>query len=113
MEDEMDELESLLASLHTQELMYAELEAEKMSAEMAAAYYRAAWMGQKPPFVPSRVRVLTHVRGDFPYMGKGVEPGEYACDSNTWGAVWVWDQDGKMLGLLPKEFEPLAWRESA
>lgn len=91
----------------------SELNAGLGVAEMAAGFYRAAWLGERPPFVPARVRVLEHVRGDFPYGGKGIEPGEYDCDSNKWGAVWVWDQDGKMLGLLPKEFEPLAWRENA
>jgi hypothetical protein len=40
------------------------------------------------------------------------EAGEYDCNSNGWGAVSIKASDGKMLGLRPHEFEPIAWREN-
>lgn len=92
--------------------------AEITDSEKAVKYYQAghtqhkggAWA--KPPFVPSRVRLFRLCRGDGPFMGITVEPGEYECKSNRNGAVSVRASDGSMLGLRLDEFEPIEWREN-
>lgn len=40
------------------------------------------------------------------------EAGEHDCYSNKWGAISVRASNGKLLGIRPTEFEPLAWREN-
>lgn len=85
-------------------------------AEKAIAYYRAGAAQSrthaKPPFVPSRVRLLRQVRGDGPFCATQLGPGEYDCDCNPYGAVSVRATNGQMLGLRLDEFEPIAWREN-
>lgn len=78
---------------------------------MSGAYYKACANKQKPPFVPSRVKVLKEQFGDFPFLGAGVAAGEHECTCNQWGAVSVVDREGKLLGLRPDEFEPISWRQ--
>ena len=80
--------------------------------QKALAYYKAAVEQEAPPFVPARVRVLRETFGDPPFRGAGVEAGEHDCNCNKWGAVDVTDRSGKRLGLRPREFEPIAWREN-
>lgn len=80
--------------------------------QKALSYYKAAVEQESPPFVPSRVRVLREVFGDPPFRGAGVAAGEHDCNCNKWGAVDVIDRAGQRLGLRPKEFEPIAWREN-
>lgn len=77
------------------------------------AYYKAGMLKKAPPFVPARVRVLKEQFGDGPFRGAGVPAGEHDCRCNKWGAVSVSARDGKLLGLRPDEFEPVAWRENA
>lgn len=77
---------------------------------MALAYYKAAMLKQRPPFVPATVRVLELTFGDGPFKGAGVVQGDHECQCNQWGAVAVFDRAGKPLGLRPAEFEPLTWR---
>lgn len=62
-----------------------------------------------PERVPSRVRIPRRVHGDFPFHSTFVEPGEYPCESNRYGAVSVLATNGKPLGLRPGEFEALEW----
>jgi len=62
-----------------------------------------------PDRVPTRVRLLWRVCGDFPFLATSAEPGEYPCEANRYGAVSVRATNGKMLGLRPGEFEPLEW----
>ena len=78
----------------------------------ALEYYRAALEQRAPRWVPSRVRLAREVFGDPPWRGAGVAAGEYDCNCNEWGAVEVVDRAGKRLGLRPREFEPIAWREN-
>ena len=66
-----------------------------------------------PERVPSRVRVHRLVCGDGPWRSTEVNPGEYACKCNRYGAVSVQATDGTMLGLKPDEFEPIDWVENA
>ena len=66
--------------------------------QKAAAYYRSG--------------MLKEQFGDGPFRGAGVSAGEHDCRCNKWGAVSVSARDGKLLGLRPDEFEPVAWRES-
>ncbi|MEW6490723.1 MAG: hypothetical protein AB1578_22775 [Thermodesulfobacteriota bacterium] len=84
--------------------------------EKALAYYKTAAIqarpGSRPPFVPSRVRVPETVRGDGPFAGTRVLPGEHDCRSNRLGAVSVLATNGQWLGLRLDEFEPIAWREN-
>ena len=77
--------------------------------DMKAAYYKAGVLNQLPPYLPTRVRVLRRVSGDFPFQGVVVEPGEYTCTSNRWGAVCVKAINGEDLGLRLDEFDPLEW----
>ena len=63
----------------------------------------------KPKQVASRVHVPRRVRADFPFRGR-VEPGDYDCECNQYGAVSVRDDTGELLGLKPDEFEVLAWK---
>lgn len=83
--------------------------------EKSLDYYRSGMMqrcaeARRPKYVPSRVRLTQRVTGDWP-IGHGTQsgPGEYDCDSNQYGAVSIRAEDGKMLGLRPNEFEPIAW----
>jgi hypothetical protein len=80
--------------------------------QKAAAYYKAGMLQEAPPFVPARGRVKNEQLGDFPFCGAGVPAGEHDCHCNKWGAVSVKARDGKLLGLRPNEFEPIAWREN-
>ena len=84
-------------------------ENERLSNE--AEYYRAAVEQRMPRVVPARVRLSKHVRGDFPIGHTTVaEIGDYDCQSNAWGALSVCAGNGKMLGIKPAEFDPIAWR---
>ena len=65
-----------------------------------------------PSKVPSKVRVINRVRGDFPFSATTIGPGVYDCKSNQYGAVSVVAENGYMLGLKPEEFETLEWREN-
>ena len=84
----------------------------------AASYYFSAVLQNSykgechPPLVPKRVLIRETARGDFPFNATIVEPGEYDCESNQWGAVSVKATNGTMLGLRLNEFEPIAWREN-
>lgn len=83
-------------------------------AKKAIDYYRAGLEHRAPQWVPSRVRLCAAVRGDPPLGHASVaEAGEHDCECNQWGAVSVLATDGKMLGIRPSEFEPVAWRENA
>lgn len=67
----------------------------------------------KPPVVPSRIRLRAEVRGDFPIAHTSCCPaGEYDCDCNQYGAVFVKDTNGKLLGVCWNEFETIAWRDN-
>ena len=67
----------------------------------------------RPLYVPSRVRLSKRITGDFPYgYTVFVEPGDYDCQCNRNGAVSVVAGHGKLLGLKPGEFEPIAWRNN-
>ncbi len=80
----------------------------------ALDYYRAAVEDRAPAWVPSRIRLPRAVRGDFPFGHNTVaEAGEHDCDSNLWGAVSVRATNGQMLGIKPKEFQPIAWRPNS
>lgn len=82
--------------------------------ECAADFYESCFKGYTPLFVPSRVRIKSLVRGDFPIGHKSiVELGEYDCQSNKWGAVSVLAQDGRLLGIKPNELQILAWRKNS
>lgn len=77
----------------------------------AADYYRAGMEKRAPKWVPSKVRLESTVRGDFPVGHQTVAAaGDHDCESNKWGAISVKGDDGKMLGLRPAEFEVLDWR---
>lgn len=66
-----------------------------------------------PKYVPSKIRLNQRVRGDRP-IGHGTfaEPGDYACQSNQWGAVSVVASDGKVLGIKPNECQILEFRKN-
>ena len=85
--------------------------------KMAVYYHCAATQGRtgaKPPFVPSRVRILQRVSGDFPVGHYSlVGPGEFDCTANQYGAVFVIAENGKKLGLRLDEFVPIAWAENS
>ena len=85
-----------------------------MTNEAAALeYYRAGLEKRAPLYVPSRVRLLKRVTGDVPIGHSTMaEAGEHDCYSNKWGAISVRASNGKLLGIRPTEFEPLAWREN-
>jgi hypothetical protein len=85
--------------------------------EKAIAYYKSgatqARTHQGPPYVPSRVRLVHRIRSDIPFLRDTyVDPGEYPCECNKWGAVSVRANDDSMLGLRLDEFEPVEWREN-
>lgn len=80
--------------------------------EKAVAYYRIR-NSERPPFVPSRVRLNRRVRGDFPIGHQTcADAGDYDCECNQYGAVTIMAQNGRLLGLKFDEFEPLAWRDN-
>ena len=80
----------------------------------ALDYYRAAVEGRAPRWVPSRIRLLATLRGDFPFGHSTVAPaGDYDCECNQWGAVSIRCSNGQGLGVKPAEFEPIAWRAAA
>lgn len=77
----------------------------------ALDYYRSAVERRAPKWVPARVRLASGVRGDFPLShGTVAHAGEHDCEANQWGAVSVLAADGQRLGLVPAEFDPIAWR---
>lgn len=76
----------------------------------ALAFYQAAFRREAPPYVPARIRLLSDVYGDPPFRGAGASAGEHDCQSNRWGAIAVRDREGKLLGIKPSEYEPIAWR---
>lgn len=85
--------------------------------EKEIAYYKASACqsrtGEKPPFVPSMVRLDTRVHDDWPNGHHlQVGPGDFPCECNQYGAVSVRAENGKMLGLRLDEFKPIAWREN-
>lgn len=64
-----------------------------------------------PDFVPSKVRIASDFRGDFPVGHMTVAlAGDHLCQTNVWGAVLVAGTDGKFLGIRPDEFEILEMR---
>lgn len=85
-----------------------------MTNEAAALeYYRAGLENRAPLYVPSRVLLPKRVTGDFPIGHSTMaEAGEYDCYSNKWGAISVRASNGKLLGIRPAEFEPIAWRKN-
>ena len=86
-------------------------ENERLSNEVE--YYRAGLEQRAPRVVPSRVRLLKRVRGDFPIGHTTIaEVGDHDCASNKWGALSVRASNGQMLGIKPSEFDPIAWREN-
>ena len=78
--------------------------------DKALNYYRAAAMMESPDYVPATVRISKTVCGDGPFRSMRVEPGDYICECNRYGAVSVRATDGRMLGLRLSEFEPLTWQ---
>ena len=62
----------------------------------------------KPDWVPSRIRLLTTVRS-FDRKAT-VEPGEYDCETNVWGAIVVIDATGQRLGVHLHECDILGLR---
>lgn len=84
--------------------------------EQALAYYRCAATqartGERPPYVPSRVRLARRVRGDVPFDTTTLGPGDYECRSNRLGAVSVQATNGQLPGLRLDEFEPIAWAKN-
>jgi hypothetical protein len=93
-----------------------EMRAEALNEMCSLAYYHTAATQSKtkalPKYVPCRVRVLRIVRGDGPWVACHVDPGEYECRCNKYGAVSVTASDGKELGLRLDEFEPIAWAKN-
>lgn len=82
--------------------------------EKALAYYKHGMIGDAaPPYVPSRVKLHSRVRGDGPFAGTFADAGEHDCESNRWGAISVRATNGQMLGVKPAEFEVLAWRSNS
>ena len=85
--------------------------------QKALNYYRAAFERKRPDFVPSRVRLIGHVRSDLPLLspegiGYTAAPGDCDCQSNKWGAVSVLAFNGQRLGVKPREFEVLKWKRN-
>ena len=84
--------------------------------EKALNYYQCAATqartGERPLYVPSRVRLTRRVRGDGPFCTTTLGPGDYECRSNRLGAVSVQATNGKLLGLRLDEFEPIAWAKN-
>ena len=78
--------------------------------EMALAYYKAGIEGNRPDYVPARIKLHARVHGDGPFYGTFADAGEHDCHSNQWGALSVRATNGRMLGVKPKEFEPVSWR---
>lgn len=78
--------------------------------DKALNYYRAGAMDGTPDYVPATVRIAKAVCGDRPFRATRVEPGDYACECNRYGAVSVRATNGCMLGLRLAEFEPLTWQ---
>lgn len=81
--------------------------------EKALNYYHAATTREVPDYVPATIRIPRTVRGDFPFNGTHVKPGDYPCECNHYGAVSVTATDGSLLGIKPAEFEPISWRPNA
>ena len=77
--------------------------------EKALDYFRSAFLGLTPDFVPARVRLLVTVRGDGPFRSTCAAAGEHPCKSNRYGAISVTAENGKLLGVKPHEFVPLEW----
>jgi len=77
--------------------------------EMALDYYRSAFLGLTPDFVPSRVQLLVAVRGDGPFRTTYAVAGEHPCKSNRYGAISVTAENGKLLSVKPHEFAPVEW----
>jgi|GEM_PF-3480368 hypothetical protein len=72
-------------------------------------YFRSAFLGLTPDFVPSRVRLLVTVCGDGPFRSTRAAAGEHPCTSNRYGAISVAAENGKLLGVKPHEFVPVEW----
>ena len=83
--------------------------------EKALNYYRAAFEGVRPDFVPARILLRERVKSDLPFLSKDgrgfcAQAGEHYCHSNQYGALSVKAENGQMLGIKPLEFEVVAWR---
>jgi len=93
-----------------------EMRAEALNELCSLCYYHTAATQSKtkalPKYVPCRVRVLKTVRGDGPWGNVHVDPGEYECHCNKYGAVSVKAADGKDLGLRLDEFEAVACKKN-
>ncbi len=82
--------------------------------EMELNYYRAAFHGQRPDYVPARVRLLGCVYADHPRQDDFcAEAGEHDSESNKWGAISVKALNGEMLGIKPGEFSVIAWKPNS
>jgi hypothetical protein len=82
----------------------------KAGSGAALNYYKSAFRDQRPDYVPDTVEILQCVYSDTPDPDYIVLPGEHKAESNKWGAICVKARNGKMLGIKPREFEPLTWR---
>ena len=89
---------------------------EMNNQEKELAYFKAAAKQrrtqEKPPFIPCRIRIERRVRGDFPFNQTMVDPGEYDCYCNPFGAVSVKATNGDILGLRLDEFEIIRWKDN-
>jgi hypothetical protein len=93
-----------------------EMRAEALNELLSLAYYYTAAIQSKtealPKYVPCRVRVLRVVRGDGAFSSTHIDPGEYDCRCNRYGAVSVKALDGADLGLRLDEFEAISWKKN-
>jgi hypothetical protein len=85
--------------------------------EHAIDYYRCSILQSsgealKPPYIPCRVKVYKKVSSDFVFPDTKklhIDPGEYDCRCNQYGAVIVKTKNGEDFGLRISEFEPIKW----
>lgn len=62
--------------------------------------------------IPARVKMLKTVTSDFPLIKPVIiaqQGREYEVASNPLGAISVYLEDGKQLGVKPDEFEVVEW----
>lgn len=78
--------------------------------EMAASYFTARQLKEKPLYVPDMIRITEYILSDWQIKGIfEAEPGIYKAICNPYGAVCVATENGK-LGVKPGEFEVLSWK---
>jgi len=78
--------------------------------DKALNYYKSIVLHTRPQYVPAKVSLPLRVSGDSIFDSVSVEPGEYECNSNQWGAISVQAANGRRLGVKPCEFEVIEWR---